>query len=111
MLPSRCGMGCRVARLICGLVLAGGVASLLIAGVRRAADLPPPVVTPAPVYKPAPPPVLWSTWYVGAALNWVHHTGYVPLPGTSANSPFSAQAYTFGGKVFGGYRITPSIQL
>ena len=92
-------------RFACGLILAGSVASLLIAGVARAADLPPPVYKPAPA---PPPPVLavaWSPFYVGAALNWVHHTGYVP------NSSFSSEAYTFGGKVFGGYRITPGIQV
>jgi OmpA-like transmembrane domain len=89
-------------RFIGGLVLACSVASpLLFAGAARAADLPPPVYKPAPPPPPPPPPVAWSPFYVGAALNWVHHTGYVP------NTPHSAQAYTFGGKVFGGYRITP----
>src|SRR5262245_5193116 len=78
---------------------------VLIAGVARAADLPPPVYKPTPVPPPPPVQAVWSPFYIGAALNWVHHTGYVP------NSPFSSEAYTFGGKVFGGYRIHPSIQL
>src|SRR5262245_14792499 len=58
-------------RFVCGLVLAGSVGALFVAGAARAADLPPPVYKPAP---PAPPPlapVAWSAFYVGGALNWV----------------------------------------
>jgi opacity protein-like surface antigen len=58
-----------------------------------------------PVYKapPLPPVSVWSRYYVGAAVNWVHHTGYVP------ESSWSAERYGFGGKVFGGYRFTETI--
>src|SRR5262249_25133707 len=97
-------------KFVLGVVAACCIAPLF-AGAARATDLPPPVYKPAPVPPPPPPPVLWSTWYVGGAVNWGDHTGYVPIPRTSANSPYSAEAYTFGGKVFGGYRINPFIQI
>jgi opacity protein-like surface antigen len=59
---------------------------------------------PAPIYKVAPPPVpSWSRYYVGAAANWVHHTGYVP------ESDWSAERYDFGGKLFGGYRFNETV--
>jgi OmpA-like transmembrane domain len=90
-------------RAIFGLVLACGVAPLLFASAASATDLPPPVYKPVPVAK-APVVVSWSQFYVGAAINWVHHTGYVP------DSPWSAEAYTFGAKAFGGYRLNPWVQ-
>src|SRR5262245_41960720 len=57
-----------------------------------------------PAYKSPPPPAPeWSRYYVGAAVNWVHHTGYVP------GSARAAEWYSSGGKVFGGYRFTETI--
>jgi hypothetical protein len=72
-------------------------------GAARGAD------APTPVYKAEPipsAPVLWSRYYVGAAANWVHHTGYVP---DSGRLNWAAERYSLGGKVFGGYRFTETV--
>jgi len=90
-------------------MVACSVAPLLDAGAAHATDLPPPVYKPV-AEPPLPPPALWSNFYAGGALNWVHHTGYVPTTGPAGNLPYSAQAYTFGGKIFGGYRLNPNVQ-
>ena len=90
--------------LCCCVVL---LAALLAMDSARGADLPPPAAPPpppppvVPVYKA--PDLVWSSFYVGGAFTWVHHTGYVPntLPRASA------EEYTVGFKVFGGYRFTP----
>ena len=83
-------------------VLACSNASLLTSGTALAAD------APTPVYKapPLPPAPEWSRYYVGAAVNWVHHTGYVPA---DSKWSFGAERYSFGGKVFGGYRFTETV--
>ena len=46
-------------------------------------------------------------YYAGAAISWVHHSGYVP------HSPMGAdtQEYGLGGKAFAGIRLDPSWQL
>jgi hypothetical protein len=58
----------------------------------------------SPIYSPQPATV--SPFYVGVGLSWTHHTGYVP-PGTT----FSIERYVLGGKIFGGYRFSPSWQV
>jgi hypothetical protein len=76
--------------------------SLIAASAAGAADLPiPPRQAPpaVPAYK-APALVEFKRFYVGAAVNWTHHTGYVP------HTVWSAEWYTFGGKAFGGFRFT-----
>jgi hypothetical protein len=82
-------------------------------GTAMGADAPTPVYKAAPI--PAAPAIraftpvfdgLWSRYYVGAAVNWVHHTGYVPA---TSRWNYGAERYSFGGKVFGGYRFTETI--
>jgi hypothetical protein len=80
-----------VALFVCSQTL------LLATNAARAADLPRP--EPAVPAYTAPVDVPFSRFYVGAAFNWTHHTGYVP------NTPWSVERYTVGGKVFGGYRF------
>jgi outer membrane protein with beta-barrel domain len=85
--------------LVCSQVV------LLATGLASGADLPlPPAPAPVAAYK-APVAVPFSRFYVGAAFNWTHHTGYVP------NTTFSVERYTVGGKVFGGYRLNEVVQL
>ena len=78
------------------------LAALLMTDSAIGADLPD--AQASPVYK-APAEVLSSRFYVGAAANWTHHTGYVP------ESSWNAQSYVVGEKVFGGYRLNESLQL
>jgi hypothetical protein len=53
-----------------------------------------------------------SRFYVGGSIAWVHHTGYVPhkskVPPIEADA---VDAYVWGGKAFGGYRIADWIQV
>jgi hypothetical protein len=58
------------------------------------------------VYEAPPPSPVWSRYYIGGAVNWVHHTGYVPDAG---RLNYAAERYSFGGKAFGGYRFTETV--
>jgi hypothetical protein len=48
-------------------------------------------------------------YYVGGSLSWVHHTGYVPNK-LKPHEADNAGDYTFGGKVFAGYRYSKKLQ-
>ena len=77
-------------------VLGAIVCSLWLPIARTAAQS----IEPAPL--PSNVPIFYR-FYAGGALNWVHHSGYVPNSLTQADT----QQYALGGKVFGGVRIDP----
>lgn len=89
-----------VARSICAGVLVALALSVPMAA--SAADLSTHELGAAPVYK-APPVAPVGRHYIGGALNWTHHTGYVP------NTSWDVEQYTFGAKVFGGYRLNDHV--
>jgi OmpA-like transmembrane domain len=81
--------------------------SLLVTGEANGADLPiPPVAEEHPIAPSdnAPAKVVFSRYYIGAAVNWVHHSGYLP------DMPWGADSYSLGGKAFGGYRFNDKVQ-
>jgi hypothetical protein len=43
--------------------------------------------------------------YVGVGGSYIHHTGYDP------NTPLSAEQWELGGKAFGGFMVTPALNL
>jgi hypothetical protein len=89
--------------LVALTVIASGHGLLREPGAAHAADIAlPQPAPPPPVIPPQVDPV-YSRFYMGAAFNWVHHTGYVPDTPTQADT---AQ-YTVGFKVFGGFRFMP----
>ena len=84
----------------------GVLVALSLSAAAHAADVPargaPGELAAVPVNK-AQPVTSFARHYVGGALNWAHHTGYVP------NTSWDVEHYTFGAKVFGGYRINDHV--
>lgn len=102
-----------------GAYLCAAVVAWVLAGAFRvdAADMPAPApgyAVKAPARVPATPPPV-SPFYVGGAISWVHHTGYLPIWSSAAEPPVAdgnnVQQYGVGGKVFAGYQMYDWLRL